>query len=247
MAEMPVADEPMDLPVGLVADLRDAFVVAPAPHVEAAHLGAMADAMAIRSISNRGAGARRGLVAAALVAGIAVVGIAGAGALPGPAQAFVARVVAPLGVDLPDGTSEAPGTPAPSPTPGDSRPGLPSLPSVSPDDPDGALADDPGRGAESPGRSGETPGQSGEIPGQSGEIPGRSAEAPGRTGETPGQSGDAPGHGGANPGNGGGTPPGQLVDPPGRKVGGDPATPKTETPTTTRVKGATSTEAGDGR
>lgn len=168
-------------------DLRAVFVRDPAPEVAARHLAAMGSAglAPVVPLASR----RRRVAVAAMVGAAGVVftgGLAAAGALPGPVQDGVARLVQPIGIDLPD-SGEHPGRSDQAPGHGGTN---------------------PGKADEAPGQQ-DQPGNSENAPGLGGENPGRSDTAPGQTGDggnnkpavPPGQV-DNPGQ---NPGNGQGT------------------------------------------
>ena len=201
-----------DLPAeleGVVADLRQAFLVEPDPAVERAHLAAMA--LASATGRDRGSlapaaavGAGRKAAVAIGVAGVLVLGSAGlaaAGALPAPVQNAAHRLVAPIGIDLPT-KPDADG------------------PASTSADPTTTTVPDPTASAE-PGAQGVAPGQGGTNPGVGGgEPPGLIADG-GSVPTDPGASGAAPGQGGVNPGVGGGEPPGQVIDPGNGDGGGN--------------------------
>ena len=212
---------------GVVADLKDAFLVPPDELTTRRHLAALAEARddieAASSRSRRARRRRRILVPIGVSGGLilATSGLAAAGELPAPIQHAVAAVAAPFGIDLPetDAPSAPQGTPGTEDDPSTAVTSTPAAPSGGPD----ADTSSPSPGADTarsaPGQVGTDPppsdrapeqstgpGKSDQVPGHGGTNPGKSGQAPGHGGTDPGKSGQAPGHGGTNPGKSGQAP-----------------------------------------
>jgi hypothetical protein len=219
----------------IAADLRAVFVHDADPELTQRFVDAMASAAGGAVLPRRSLRRRRAAMAGAVVvAGLfTTVGLAAADVLPTPIQDGVARLVRPLGIDLPDSGDDD-----------GSRGAIEHDPATTFDrERPGATTDSPGPGSDNPGSAGAAPGQTAAGGNNQPVVPPGQVDNPGnRNGNGPPASvpGNGNGNGNGNgppasvPGNGNGNGPPASVPgngPPASVPGnGTPGSPPASTP-----------------